>query len=88
MGIIGLDVIAIRHLSRQLDTQAREVETAAKELSSFIANTEWHGADRDAFERDWGSLHFPALRRSAGLLRDASAYAAQSATSQDEASRA
>lgn len=86
MGFLGLDLVAIRHLSRQLDTQAGEVELAVRELTSLISNTEWYGADQAAFMNDWTSVHAPSLRRASALLREASAAANQGAQAQERAS--
>lgn len=87
MGFLGMDLIAIQHLSRQLDTQSEEVRAASNQLASIIESTAWIGADRDRFVREWQSDYGPALRRSAELLREASVHAAQGAAGQDKASR-
>lgn len=87
MGFLGMDVVAIRHLSRQLNTQADEVRAAANELNSLIVNTEWFGADQAAFVRDWEASSRPALLRASNLLREASQIAQQGAQDQERASR-
>jgi hypothetical protein len=87
MGFFGLDLLAIQHLSRQLETQSREVTTAAAELTNLLNGTAWVGADRERFVQAWQSEHLPALRRSAGLLHEASQHAAQGAVAQEQASR-
>lgn len=86
MGFFGLDMIAIRHLSRQLETQADEVDSATRELAALIADTDWFGADQAAFMNDWNSVHAPGLRRAGALLREASAAANQGAQAQERAS--
>lgn len=57
MGFIGMDTLAIGHLSRQLSIQAGEVAAAARELSSLLSNTVWAGADRAAFQSEWATIH-------------------------------
>lgn len=87
MGFIGLDILAIRHLARQLDTQAREVDLASRELTNLIANTDWFGIDSRRFTEAWHSTRIPELKRVSELLREASALASRGATKQEDASR-
>lgn len=87
MGFLGMDILAIQHLARQLDTQANEVERAVGDLTQLIQQTEWFGADSRRFQENWGSSQVPELRRAAGLLREASELARLGAKKQDEASR-
>lgn len=87
MGIFGLDVLAIRHLARQLDLQAGEVEAAARELTELIKSTEWYGVDSRRFLEQWEATRAPELRRAAGLLREASQLATRGASNQEQASR-
>ena len=77
MGFLGLDIAAIRHLARQLDTQSNEVASAATELEHAVTGTAWFGADQASFLREWESVHRPALTRAADLLRTASVIAQQ-----------
>lgn len=88
MGFLGLDILAIRYLSRQLETQASEVDSAARELAALIAGTDWFGADQAAFMNDWNSVHAPDLRTASALLREASASAIEGAQAQERASSA
>lgn len=87
MGFLGLDVMAIRHLSRQLDTQAAEVDTSIREMDQLIRTTEWYGTDSRRFLEQWESTHAAELRRAAGLLREASQLAARGASQQEQTSR-
>ncbi len=87
MGFVGLDVIAIQTLARNLTTQAADVRGLATDLNGAIANTAWFGQDQAAFLGDWQSNHQPALLRAAGLLEEAARIAQQSATNQDRVSR-
>lgn len=87
MGFLGLDVVAIRHLSRQLETQSREVEAASKEMTNLIANTEWFGLDSRRFSEAWEANRLPELREAAKLLSEASQLASSGATKQENVSR-
>lgn len=87
MGFAGLDVMAIRHLARQLDIQAREIESASKELTSLIANTEWFGLDSRRFAEAWHANRMPQLRHAAQLLAEAAQLANRGASKQENVSR-
>ena len=87
MGFAGLDVLAIRHLARQLDTQAGEVDSSVREVDQLIRATEWYGADSRRFLEQWETAHAAELRRAAGLLREASQLASRGASNQEQASR-
>lgn len=87
MGFMGLDVVAIRHLSRQLDIQSQEVNTAAKNLTNLIANTEWFGLDSRQFAEAWQANRMPELQQAAKLLAEASQLATRGASKQENASR-
>jgi uncharacterized protein YukE len=88
MGFLGLDVAAIRHLARQLDTQSNEVALAANELTQAIDATSWFGSDQASFVQQWESVHRPALTRASELLGTASSIAQQSAVDQERTSGA
>jgi len=87
MGFFGLDVLAIRHLSRQLDVQSKEVDLAMRELTELIKSTEWYGVDSRRFTEQWEAIRVPELRRAAALLHEASQLAARGAANQEQASR-
>jgi hypothetical protein len=87
MGFMGMDVVAIRHLARQLEIQSNEAESATKELTSALAATEWKGADQTRFVDAWNVQHAPAMRRAAQLLREAADIARASAAAQEQTSR-
>jgi len=84
---IGLDVLAIRHLARQLDIQSSEVEQAANELTRLIESTDWFGADSRRFIDQWHATQMPQLRKSSELLKQASHLATRGANKQEDASR-
>ncbi|MEO8527524.1 MAG: hypothetical protein ABI435_00430 [Pseudolysinimonas sp.] len=87
MGFFGLDILAIRHLARQLDTQSKEVDVATRELTALIKSTEWYGADSRRFLEQWEATRVPELRRAAALLHEASQLATRGASNQEQVSR-
>jgi uncharacterized protein YukE len=87
MGFFGLDVLAIRHLARQLDQQSQEVEAAIRELTEVIKSTEWYGVDSNRFLEQWQATRVPELRRAANLLKEASQLATRGAAKQEQISR-
>lgn len=87
MGFLGLDILAIRHLARQLEAQSREVEVAAREMSSLIADTDWFGLDSRRFSEAWNAHRAPELRYASRLLADAAQLAHRGATNQENVSR-
>jgi hypothetical protein len=86
MGFYGLDVLAIRNLSRQLEIQAGEVEAATRELAALIAETAWFGADHVRFVNEWETTQAPSLKKAGSLLREASAIATRGAQDQERTS--
>ncbi|MBU1250725.1 MAG: hypothetical protein KJ659_11240 [Actinobacteria bacterium] len=87
MPFIGLDVLAIRHLARQLDIQSAEVDQAANELTRLIESTDWFGADSRRFLEQWHATQVPQLKKSSALLKQASQLATRGATKQEDVSR-
>ena len=87
MGFMGLDIVAIRHLSRQLDIQSREVDGAMKEMTNLIAETAWFGADSQRFAEAWQANRVPELRNASRLLAEAPQLASRGAIKQENASR-
>ena len=86
MAFLGLDVIAIKLLSRQLDTQSKEIESMAKELSSALEGTAWIGPDQQKFLEEWNSTHRPNLIRGHVLLATTSRLANENAVAQERKS--
>lgn len=87
MGFLGMDLLAVNALGRQLDRQAGEVAAITREIEALIEQTQWSGADRERFASDWASGTRPAMHRAADLLRDASRTAFDEAKRQEETSR-
>lgn len=82
-----MDALAIRHLSRQLDTQSAEVETASARLDKMFEELPWTGRDRERFLDEWRGDLAPRMRRASALLREASLEAQRSAQDQERVSR-
>lgn len=87
MGFLGLDVVAIRHLARQLETQSREVDAATREMTNLIANTDWFGLDSRRFSEAWQANRVPELRQASKLLAEAAQLATRGASKQENVSR-
>ncbi len=87
MGFLGLDVLSIRHLARQLNTQSGEVRSSIARVSKLIDDVPWAGNDRDRFLHSWNVDLVPRLRRASELLDEASRQASQGAQDQEGVSR-
>ena len=87
MPFLGLDIISVAALSRQLSSQADELTQATVELNSFVGEASWSGPDRERFVNRWQNEARSLLLRSENLLRDASQLALHEARRQDQASR-
>lgn len=86
MGFLGMDVLSIQHLSRQLTKQSSEVSAAVARIESLVDQVPWIGNDRDRFAQTWGVELAPKLRRAADLLREAAGEAQRGANEQERAS--
>ena len=86
MSFLGLDVIAIKALARQLDAGSAEVDALSRELTTALANVEWFGADQRRFVSEWNSTHRASLQRVRELLSTASTIALQNAKDQEHKS--
>jgi hypothetical protein len=75
VGFIGMDLVAIELLARQLDGNSDRVESFQRELTAALSATAWSGPDQAAFVEQWGVEFAPALRRSGDLLREAAKVA-------------
>jgi len=87
LGFFGMDILAIEHLARQLDTQAQEMRSASREIEALLENTSWMGSDRERFTHDWASVISPLMRRASEMAREASLLASQESRRQNETSR-
>jgi uncharacterized protein YukE len=87
MAFMGMDVVAIRGMSAQFRSQAQEIDQISRELRSALAATEWVGADAQAFESSWESVHAPGIARASSVISRAADLAHRQANEQERASR-
>lgn len=82
----GMDIPAVRTLSRQLQARADEIRTITQQLTTQLESTPWVGPDREQFRTDWSGTYSSALANVVSGLEQAAARAAQNATEQEQAS--
>jgi uncharacterized phage infection (PIP) family protein YhgE len=82
----GMDINAVRTLSKQLQARADEIRTTTQQLTSQLESTPWIGPDRDQFHGDWTGQHTASLNAVVTGLEEASVRALQNATEQEQAS--
>jgi uncharacterized protein YukE len=86
MSFVGLDVIAIRALSRQFEAYAQDIDALSRELTAALDTLEWFGEDQIQFAEEWNLVHRISLVRAAKTLNEASRLAHESAAVQAHAS--
>jgi hypothetical protein len=86
MSFLGLDVIAIKALARQLEASSSEVDVLSRELTAALGNVDWFGPDQQKFVSEWNSTHRATLQRVRELLATASNIALQNAKDQERKS--
>lgn len=84
----GMEIHAIRRLARTMDDRADEIEGTLNAVTGEIRSLNWHGSDRERFQRDWESDHVTRLRRVAAGLRTAADQARAKANEQERISAA
>lgn len=82
----GMDIAQVRSLSRQLRTEAAEIESVLAAMTAELHALPWKGNDRERFLREWDSTHVRALRRVVGSLESASSESNEYARRQEIAS--
>lgn len=82
----GMDIAAVRTLSRQLQTRADEIRTMTQQLTAQLDSTPWVGPDREQFLGDWTGQHTAALNGVIAGLEQASQRALQNSNEQEQAS--
>ncbi|HMR48836.1 MAG TPA: hypothetical protein PKE40_06130 [Arachnia sp.] len=83
---LGMDTVAVRRLSRELETSADQIDQIRSQLTNQLGNVQWVGRDAQQFRNDWSSTHVPALNRVIDALRQASQTASGNATAQEQTS--
>lgn len=82
----GMDIAAVRTLSKQLKTRADEIRTISQQLTGQLNNTPWVGPDREQFHGDWTGQYTQALNGVINGLEQASARAMRNSNEQEQAS--
>lgn len=82
----GMDIPAVRNLSKQLKRRADEIESISQQLTGQLDATPWVGPDRQQFHSDWNGRYRQALRTVVQGLEQASVSANRNATEQEQAS--
>lgn len=82
----GMDISAVRTLSRQLQVRADEIRTITQQLTGQLDSTPWRGADREQFHGEWTGQHTQALNTVVAGLEQASVNAQRNADEQEQAS--
>ncbi len=82
----GMDIPAVRTLSRQLQTRADEIRQITQQLTGQLRSTPWVGPDREQFFGDWTGQHTAALNTVVQGLEVASTRALRNSNEQEQAS--
>lgn len=82
----GMDIPAVRTLSKQLTVRADEIRTITQQLTGQLDSTPWVGPDREQFHAEWTGQYTQALTAVAGGLEQAAATAQRNADEQEQAS--
>jgi uncharacterized protein YukE len=82
----GMDIPAVRNLSRQFQTRADEIRTLTQQLTGQLTSTPWIGADREQFHGEWTGQYTTALNNVVLGLENASAIALKNSNEQEQAS--
>lgn len=82
----GMDIPAVRNLSKQLKSRAGEIQTISQQLTGQLNSTPWKGPDREQFHGDWNGQYRQALNTVVQGLEQASVRAMRNANEQEQAS--
>jgi uncharacterized protein YukE len=82
----GMDIPAVRNLSKQLKTRADEIRSISQQLTSQLESTPWKGPDREQFHGEWNGRYRQALNTVIQGLDQASTTATRNAHEQEQAS--
>jgi uncharacterized protein YukE len=82
----GMDITAVRSLSKQLKVRADEIQGISRQLTSQLDSTPWQGPDRQQFHGEWNGRYRHALNTVVQGLEQAAASARRNADEQEQAS--
>ncbi|MCL2317245.1 MAG: hypothetical protein FWC46_09215 [Actinomycetia bacterium] len=88
MAFTGMEVSAIRGLSRSLTDQARELDSVTSQVSALVneATRSWQGADIADFRNQWYSSLRGRLQSASGNLKGMGSQLGRQADEQEKAS--
>ena len=82
----GMDIPAVRNLSKQLKSRADEIRTISQQLTTQLDSTPWKGPDREQFHGEWTGRYRQGLNTVVTGLEQASQTAQRNADEQEQAS--
>lgn len=82
----GMDIAAVRTLSKQMKVRADEIRGISQQLTGQINSTPWIGPDREQFHGDWTGQYTAALNSVVNGLEQASMRALRNSNEQEQAS--
>jgi uncharacterized protein YukE len=82
----GMDIAAVRTLSKQMKARADEIRTITQQLTAQLDSTPWIGPDREQFHGDWTGQYTAALTNVVNGLEQASVRALRNSNEQEQAS--
>ena len=82
----GMDITAVRTLSKQLQMRADEIRSITQQLTGQLNSTPWVGPDREQFLGDWTGQYTAALNGVVTGLEQASLRAMRNANEQEQVS--
>lgn len=82
----GMDIPAVRNLSKQLKGRADEIQGISRQLTAQLDSTPWKGPDRQQFHGEWSGRYRQALNTVVQGLEQASRTAQRNADEQEQAS--
>ena len=82
----GMDIPAVRTLSKQLKSRAAEIQSISQQLTAQLDSTPWQGADRQQFHGEWNGRYRQALGTVVQGLEQAAQSAQRNANEQEQAS--
>lgn len=68
--IQGMDVDAAFNLVRLMNSDADQIDSVARQLTSTLHGTTWHGNDANTFRGDWDGQYVPTLQNITNALRE------------------
>ncbi|SDP22952.1 hypothetical protein SAMN04489867_1798 [Pedococcus dokdonensis] len=68
--IQGMDVEAAFNLVRLMTTDAEQIDSLSRNLTTQLHGTTWYGNDANTFRGDWDGQYVPTLQAITNALRE------------------